>query len=279
MLGPPARAGVGKCPPPGVPAGVPRWHVTPGSLGRGWGPRRCHSLPLLSMVSPIPVPVPLPWAAQRGGRKPWRHMAGALRVSQDPGEAQVTVGGEVALGCRVLVAEPWDLLWLEWVKDVGRGVLCAARLRPSTPSPPAPCTPRLRLAWHPPCATLSLQQARGDDAGRYLCRVTLEIPRHSTATGNGTLLSVSTAAADGGHQAGLVWGLAGALGGTALLLGLALLGHRHWRRSSDTNIYVNVLPPLARAPRKLLPPPAVTGNNTYWGAAAGTGGPPTPPRP
>ncbi|NWH44594.1 TMIG2 protein, partial [Fregata magnificens] len=99
----------------------------------------------------------------------------ALRVSQDPGEAQVTVGGGVSLGCHVLVNESWDLLRLEWVKDVGHGVLCAARLHPATPVPPAPCTPRLRLAWHPPRATLSLQQAQGDDAGRYLCRVTLEI--------------------------------------------------------------------------------------------------------
>ncbi|KAF1422100.1 Transmembrane and immunoglobulin domain-containing protein 2, partial [Spheniscus humboldti] len=101
---------------------------------------------------------------------------GALRVSQDPGEVRVTVGGGVALGCRVLVAEPWDLLRLEWVKDVGHGVLCAVRLHPTAaPALPVPCTPRLSLAWHPPRATLSLHQARGDDAGRYLCRVTLEI--------------------------------------------------------------------------------------------------------
>ncbi|NWX42200.1 TMIG2 protein, partial [Steatornis caripensis] len=100
---------------------------------------------------------------------------GALRVSQDPGEVQVTVGDEVALGCQVLVAEPWNLLRLEWVKEPGHGVLCAARLRPATPGPPDPCPPRLHLAWHPPRATLSLHQAQGDDAGRYLCRVTLEI--------------------------------------------------------------------------------------------------------
>ncbi|NXE83534.1 TMIG2 protein, partial [Cochlearius cochlearius] len=100
---------------------------------------------------------------------------GALQVSQDPGEAQVTVGGEVALVCRVLVSKPWDLLRLEWVKEVGRGVLCATRLSPSAHPPPEPCAPRLRLAWHPPRATLSLRQARGEDAGRYLCRVTLEI--------------------------------------------------------------------------------------------------------
>lgn len=112
-------------------------------------------------------------------------------MSQDPGEAQVTAGDEVALGCRVLVAEPWDLLQLEWVRDTGRRVLCATRLRPATPVPSSPCTPRLRLAWVPPRATLSVLQARGDDAGRYLCRVTLEIPFHSTVTGNGTLLSVT----------------------------------------------------------------------------------------
>ncbi|NXF37124.1 TMIG2 protein, partial [Nyctibius bracteatus] len=101
--------------------------------------------------------------------------AGALQVSQDPGEVQVTAGDGVALGCQVLAAEPWDLLRLEWVQDGGRGVLCAARLRPTVPVPPAPCAPRLRLAWHPPRATLSLRQAQGDDAGHYLCRVTLEI--------------------------------------------------------------------------------------------------------
>ncbi|NXN64806.1 TMIG2 protein, partial [Himantopus himantopus] len=100
---------------------------------------------------------------------------GALQVSQDPGEVQVTAGDEVALGCHVLVAEPWDLLRLEWVKDTGHRVLCATRLRHAAPATPAHCVPRLRMAWHPPRATLSLRQARGDDAGCYFCRVTLEI--------------------------------------------------------------------------------------------------------
>ncbi|NXV37761.1 TMIG2 protein, partial [Rissa tridactyla] len=99
----------------------------------------------------------------------------ALQVSQDPGEVRVMVGDEVALGCRVVVAEPWDLLRLEWVKDGGHGALCATRLHPTALASPAPCAPRLHLAWHPPRATLSLRQAQGDDAGRYLCRVTLEI--------------------------------------------------------------------------------------------------------
>ncbi|NXN56783.1 TMIG2 protein, partial [Rynchops niger] len=88
---------------------------------------------------------------------------------------RVVAGDEVALGCRVLVAEPWDLLRLEWVKDAGCRTLCATRLRPTALTSPAPCAPRLRLAWHPPRATLSLHQAQGDDAGHYLCRVTLEI--------------------------------------------------------------------------------------------------------
>ncbi|NXX18782.1 TMIG2 protein, partial [Podargus strigoides] len=101
--------------------------------------------------------------------------ASALRVSQDPGKVRVTAGDEVALGCQVLVAKPWELLRLEWVKDTGHGVLCATRLHPDTPVPAFPCSPRLHLAWHPPRATLSLRQARGDDAGCYLCRVTLEI--------------------------------------------------------------------------------------------------------
>ncbi|NXJ57787.1 TMIG2 protein, partial [Spizaetus tyrannus] len=101
--------------------------------------------------------------------------AGALRVSQDPGEARVPAGAGVALGCRVLTAEPWDLLRLEWVKDVGHGVLCAARLRPAAVALPVPCTPRFHLAWHPPRATLGLRRAQENDAGRYFCRVTLEI--------------------------------------------------------------------------------------------------------
>ncbi|NXC23099.1 TMIG2 protein, partial [Corythaeola cristata] len=100
---------------------------------------------------------------------------GALQVSQDPGEVWVAAGGGVTLECRVLVAEPWDLLRLEWVKDAGHRVLCATRLRPTTPAPPSSCGPHLHLAWHPPRATLSLRQAQGDDAGLYVCRVTLEI--------------------------------------------------------------------------------------------------------
>ncbi|KAK2542021.1 transmembrane and immunoglobulin domain-containing protein 2 isoform X2 [Columba livia] len=190
--------------------------------------------------------------------------AGALQVSQDPGEVQVTAGDEVALGCRVLVAEPWDLLRLEWVWDTAHRVLCATRLRPTTPVPSSPCAPRLCLAWNPPCATLSVLQARGEDAGRYLCRVTLEIPRLGTAIGNGTLLNV-TAAADGGHHTGLVWGLGGGLGGTALLLGLALLGHRCWRRDPETSIYMNTLPSLAGVPKKLPSPHTVMENSTYQG--------------
>ncbi|XP_074707608.1 transmembrane and immunoglobulin domain-containing protein 2 [Strix uralensis] len=203
--------------------------------------------------------------------------AGALRVSQDPEEMWVTAGDEVALGCQVLVAEPWDQLRLEWVTDVGYKVLCAARLNRTTPTPPAPCIPRFHLAWHPPCATLSLRQAQGNDTGRYLCRVTLEIPHHDTAIGNGTQLSVSTAA-DGGHRVGLMWGLAGALGGTALLLGLAVLSHWCWRRNSDAIIYTNVMPASVRVP-KLLPPPAVMESNPYQGGLQHARGPPVAPRP
>ncbi|NXK49512.1 TMIG2 protein, partial [Chauna torquata] len=99
--------------------------------------------------------------------------AGALQVSQDPAEVQVTAGAGVALGCQVVAAEPFHLLRVEWLKDAGRGVLCAARLGPAATL--APCTPRLHLTWHPPRATLSLRQARTGDAGHYVCRVTLEI--------------------------------------------------------------------------------------------------------
>ncbi|KAM8986589.1 transmembrane and immunoglobulin domain-containing protein 2 [Ara ararauna] len=117
--------------------------------------------------------------------------AGAVRVSQAPGELRVPAGAEVTLRCRVLAAEPWDLLRVEWVKDGARGALCASRLRPGNSTAPAPCAPRLRTAWDPPSATLSLRSAQGDDAGRYRCRVTVEIPRYSTATGNGTRLRVT----------------------------------------------------------------------------------------
>lgn len=135
--------------------------------------------------------------------------AGALQVSQDPGEVQVTAGDEVALGCRVLAAEPWDLLRLEWVRDTAHGVLCATRLHSATPIPLSPCAPRLCLAWDPPCATLSVLQAQGDDAGRYLCRVTLEIPRLGTAMGNGTLLNVTAGTRAGPCSSPAPWGLSG----------------------------------------------------------------------
>ncbi|XP_014805149.1 PREDICTED: transmembrane and immunoglobulin domain-containing protein 2 [Calidris pugnax] len=171
---------------------------------------------------------------------------GALRVSQDPGEARVTAGDKVALVCQVLVAEPWDLLRLEWVKDPGHRVLCDTRLHPTALPSPSPCTPRLHLAWDPPWANLSLRQARGDDAGWYLCRVTIEIPCHSTATGNGTLLSVSTA--DGGHQ---------------------------WCRGGGPSW----VPPSAHPPKKLLPPPTVMENSTYEEGLQRARDPPAAPRP
>ncbi|NWI63296.1 TMIG2 protein, partial [Todus mexicanus] len=97
---------------------------------------------------------------------------------QEPGEVQVPAGAEVSLGCQVLLAELWEMLWLEWVKEARQGVLCALRLRPSTPALAQPCAPNAshpRLAWRPPRATLSLRPASEDDAGRYLCRVILEI--------------------------------------------------------------------------------------------------------
>ncbi|NXY27123.1 TMIG2 protein, partial [Atrichornis clamosus] len=100
---------------------------------------------------------------------------GTLRVIQDPGELQVTAGDKVALGCRVEVAEGWVQLRMEWVKDGGPGVLCAARLHLVTPTPLAPCAPWVQLAWQYPQATLSLLRAQGNDSGHYLCRVTLEI--------------------------------------------------------------------------------------------------------
>ncbi|NXB03831.1 TMIG2 protein, partial [Cnemophilus loriae] len=104
--------------------------------------------------------------------------AGALRVSQDPGELQVTAGDTVALGCQVEVAESGVLLRMEWVRDGGLGVLCATRVVFVTSLPLFPCDPRapgVQLAWQPPRATLSLPQVQENDSGHYLCRVTLEI--------------------------------------------------------------------------------------------------------
>ncbi|NXN12868.1 TMIG2 protein, partial [Indicator maculatus] len=99
--------------------------------------------------------------------------AGALQVNQDPGEVQVAEGDSVALECQVLTAKPWARLRLEWLKE--HKELCATLLRPATPVLNATCPPHLHLAWSPPRATLSLHQVRGDDAGLYLCRITLEI--------------------------------------------------------------------------------------------------------
>ncbi|NXK38792.1 TMIG2 protein, partial [Piprites chloris] len=102
--------------------------------------------------------------------------AGALRVLQAPGEVRVTAGDTVALRCQAEVAERRYRLRMEWVRDGGHGVLCATLLEePLAPGPPDPCAPPILLSWQPPWATLSLPRARGNDSGRYLCRVTLEI--------------------------------------------------------------------------------------------------------
>ncbi|NWT05426.1 TMIG2 protein, partial [Mionectes macconnelli] len=100
---------------------------------------------------------------------------GALRVLQTPAEVRVAEGDTVALRCRVEADEPWGQLRMEWVRTGGHGVLCAARLDPLTPEPRDPCAPPFQLSWRPPRATLSLPPVRGNDSGRYLCRVTLEI--------------------------------------------------------------------------------------------------------
>ncbi|XP_062452395.1 transmembrane and immunoglobulin domain-containing protein 2 isoform X2 [Rhea pennata] len=215
------------------------------------------SPPLGATVSPSPGAAledpgaagpmcPPPWGApaspsprtapgQRVPRRTIPGAAGALRVSQEPEQAWVAPGGGVALGCRVVVAEPWELLRLEWFKDGGDEALCVARLRPAGAE--APCAPRLHLAWRPPHATLHLRGARPGDAGCYVCRATLEIPRLATAAGNGTLLSTG---------AGLAGGLAEGLGVSALLLlGLALGYGWHRRRSADSVIYVNTVPHAA----------------------------------
>ncbi|XP_074384762.1 transmembrane and immunoglobulin domain-containing protein 2 isoform X1 [Zonotrichia albicollis] len=242
--------------------------------------------------------------------------AGALRVTQEPAELQVAAGDTVALQCQVEVAEGEVLLRMEWLRDGGLGGLCATRLRLGTPLSPLPCARRApggaELAWHPPRATLSLPQVQSSDSGRYLCRVTLEIPRHDTATGNGTELRVTPAL--GGHQPGncvplsllppppwhprcpragvtlavlaaLLWALLaglGSLGGTVLLLGLVLLGQRCCHRSPgaghpDSSIYLNVGSPSARGPPK--PPPLEPEISPYQVEPQRARGPPLPPRP
>ncbi|XP_058676844.1 transmembrane and immunoglobulin domain-containing protein 2 [Ammospiza caudacuta] len=236
--------------------------------------------------------------------------AGALRVAQEPAELQVAAGDAVALQCQVEVAEGEVLLRMEWLRDGGLGALCATRLRLGTPLSSLLCAPRgAQLAWHPPRATLSLPQVQSSDSGRYLCRVTLEIPRHDTATGNGTELRVSPGTArdrgDSGDSRGtgerlsedisqgvtlavlaaLLWALLaglGSLGGTVLLLGLALLGQRCCHRSPgavhpDSPIYLNVGSPSARGPPK--PPPPQPEISPYQVEPQRARGPPLPPRP
>uniref|UniRef100_A0A8C3CB47 Ig-like domain-containing protein n=1 Tax=Cairina moschata TaxID=8855 RepID=A0A8C3CB47_CAIMO len=127
---------------------------------------------------------------------------------------RVPAGQGVALGCWVVAAEPPRLLRVEWLKGAGQGVLCSARMGPATT--PAPCVPGLSIAWEPPNAALSIQRARPGDAGCYVCRVTLEIPRFATATGNGTVLTVS----------GVVRGLLGIPGMCSL--GGGAVGGGYW---------------------------------------------------
>ncbi|XP_077644862.1 uncharacterized protein LOC144247583 [Lonchura striata] len=205
--------------------------------------------------------------------------AGTLRVTQHPGELQVTTGGTVALGCQVEVAESEALLRMEWVRAGVFGVLCATRLRFGTPLPLFPCphrAPGARLAWHPPRATLSLPQVQGNDSGRYLCRVTLEIPRHGSATGNGTELRVTPGTArdspgpPGTAPCGEVAPPRGSGGITE--------GHQQGAVPSDTAIYLNVVSLSARDPAKLPPPPELK-ISPYQRGLQRARGPPVPPRP
>ncbi|CAN8201365.1 unnamed protein product [Coccothraustes coccothraustes] len=214
--------------------------------------------------------------------------AGALQVTQEPGELQVAAGDTVALECRVAleVAKGEARLWMEWLRDGGLRVLCVTRLMFGIPQPPSPCPGQAlgaQLAWDPPRATLSLPQVQRNHSGRYLCRVTLEIPRRDAATGNGTELRVTPAAL--GHRTALFWALLGglgSLGGTALLLGMALLVPRCCRRSPgavhpDSAIYLNVGSPPARGPAK--PPPPAPEISPYEREPQRARGRPLPPRP
>ncbi|XP_053821926.1 uncharacterized protein LOC128800622 isoform X2 [Vidua chalybeata] len=252
--------------------------------------RQCPRAPR-SPQGPAPPCQAVPGRARRRGDTaglpgmagPMTWQPGALRVTQHPGELQVTAGDTVALECQVEVAESEALLRMEWVRAGRLGVLCATRLHFGTPLPLFPCprrAPGVRLAWHPPRATLSLPQVQGNDSGLYLCRVTLEIPRHCTATGNGTELRVTPA--PGGHQTALLWGLLGGLGGTALLLGMALLARRCCHRSpgadpSNTAVYMSLMSLSGRDLTKLPPPELKI--SPYQRELQQARGPSLPPRP
>ncbi|XP_068775947.1 uncharacterized protein [Struthio camelus] len=204
--------------------------------------------------------------------------AGALQVNQKPKEAWVALGGKVALECQVTSAEPWIQLHLEWLKDRGHGVLCTIRLN-SNATAATTCGPHLHLTWRSPHAVLDLRDARLDDAGRYVCRVTLESPHLAKVSGNGTQLTVSAApaAADDRHAVGdwvpdalggcpgtpacpaqlrVLAGVAGGLAGVLalLLLSLALACCWHRRRNADAAIYLNTEPRSEKAPKELVPP-------------------------
>ncbi|XP_010723136.1 uncharacterized protein LOC104914661 isoform X2 [Meleagris gallopavo] len=189
----------------GVPASPstatgPWWH---------WGTSGRATCPAIIPQSLVVTPVLLP-------------AVGALRVSQEPAELQVTAGTNVSLRCQLVTAEPWSMARITWLKDGEHEVLCSTRLHPKAAVLPC-ATPRLHLAWSPPHAKLSLHGAQEGDAGCYVCCFTIEKPYLNTTTGNGTLLHVS-AGADGVHGAELVWKLWGAAGGTLLLIGLISLG-------------------------------------------------------
>ncbi|KAM6236043.1 transmembrane and immunoglobulin domain-containing protein 2 [Porphyrio hochstetteri] len=243
----------------------PAWETQAGTAAL-WGPGQLGDRdPSQTGLCPAELVATLAPGCGSSGSIPLLGAVGALHVIQDPREVQVAPGDSVALECQVLLAEHWDLLRLEWTKDGEDRVLCGTRLN-STSVPLSPCGPRLQLAWHQLRATLRLQQARGEDAGLYLCQVTQEIPQHLRATGNGTRLLVTT---------GLLWGLGGALGGTALLVLLGCIACRCSRRDSDSDIYLNMMPLAVQPPRKLVP----SENCLYQEGLQLARGPPPAPQP